>query len=196
MQRLFLDCANLQRALKTGMRGLLVDRFKFGTRIFERRRDALALLMRDLDAALQFVDAVRHVARGKACIGGGAVEIARLRARSRQFFVECFEGQLVVFETGLQFGKFGIVPLEVRLRFATQRALLVDLAGDFFEFLTNLRAALHVALVRLGQLQHVHLQSVHALSGAFGLLTHLGQRLRGLRMRSFGADCRGFRFIG
>ena len=190
VQRLFLDRANLQRALQARMRGLLVDRFEFGARVFQRGRHALALLVRDLDAALQLVDAVRHVARGKACIGGGPVEIARLRTRGGQFFVEGFEGQLVVFETRLQLGQLRVVTFEVRLRLAAQRTLLVDLAGDLLEFFADLRAALHVALVRLGELEHIHLQRVHALGRALGLLAHVRQRLRGLRVSGLGANRR------
>ena len=69
VQRFFLDGANIERVLQAGVRGLLVDGFQLGARIFQRRRDTLALLVRDLNAALQFVDAVRHVARGEARVG-------------------------------------------------------------------------------------------------------------------------------
>ena len=196
VQRFFLDRANIERVLQTGMRGLLVDRFQLGARIFQRRGHTLALLVRDLDAALQFVDAVRHVARGEARVGGGPIEIARLGARGGKRFVERFEGQLVIFETRLQFGEFGIVTLEVRFRFATQSALLFDLRGDFFELFANLRAALRVALMRLRELEHVHLQGVHALRRTLRLLTHIGQRLRGLRVRGFGTDRGSLRLIG
>ncbi|KGD44404.1 hypothetical protein DO72_5716 [Burkholderia pseudomallei] len=195
-ERLLLRRAHFERVLQAGVRGLLVDRLELRARILQRRRDALGLLVRDLDRALQLVDAVRGLARGEARVGGRALALARLLARVRQRLVERFERELIVLEARLQFGELGVVALEIRLRLRAQRTLLLDLRADLLEFLADLRAALRIALVRLRELEHVHLQRVHALRRTLGLRAHFGQRLRRLRVCRFRSDRRRLRLVG
>lgn len=86
-----------------------------------------------------------------------------------------------------------------RSKFASdsaRSALLLDLRADFLEFLADLRAALRVTFVRLRQLQHVHLQRVHALGRTFGLRAHVAERLRGLRVRGFRTHGGRARLVG
>ncbi len=122
-QRLLLGRADFQRVLQAGVGGLLVDGLEFGAGILQRGGDALDLVVRDLDAALELVDAVGRIARREARVVGRAFEIAGLLAGIAQFLVERLEGELVVLELRLQLGQLAVVAFEeVRLGFGPQRA--------------------------------------------------------------------------
>ena len=170
--------AHFERVLQTGLRSLLVDGFEFGARVFQRARDALALIVRRLDVAPVLVDLRGQAAHGEARVARGALQFAQFVTRVREFFVERFERELVVFETRLQLRDLAIVTLERGFRFGAQRTLFLDLRGDFFQFLADLRIALRVALVRLRELQHVELQRVDALRRALRGGARVGERLR------------------
>ncbi|MCY1216441.1 hypothetical protein D9M72_283140 [compost metagenome] len=192
----FLLGAALQRFLQAGMGGLLVDGLKLGAGVFQGFGNAFGLVGGHLDIAAQLVDAAGQVALGKEGFLRGALEVAQLVARARELAVQRLEGHLLVFVGGLHLCQRGVVLLEAGFGFGADGALLFDLCVDLVQFLADLAAPGRVALHRLRQLEHVHLQRVHAAGSLLGARPGIAEPLAGLGVGRFGTHRLGLGFVG
>ena len=124
-----------------------------------------------------------------------ALLIAQGVARVAQANFERLERLLVVFKARLHVGECCVVLLECRFGFRTDGTLLFDLRANLFQFAVDLATARVVALHCLRQLEHVHLQHVHAARGLLGAGAHLRERLAGLAVRRFSAHGSALGFV-
>ena len=125
-----------------------------------------------------------------------ALLVAQGVARIAQANFERLERLLAVFKARLHIGECRIVLFEGRFGLGTDGTLLFDLRANLFQLAVDLAAARVVALHRLRQLEHVHLQHVHAARGLLGAGPHLREVLAGLAVRRFGAHGSALSLVG